>query len=143
MGVDPIIIGFNDNATYNNKSEAEKGLYTKTVIPLMQSLAGQLTPFLGLEGGEFIDIDYSEIPVLQEDIKETNEKLNNGYMTINEKRKARGQDEVNGGDVVVNGNYAIMNGQVYLPANMIPVDDSTSSSENPNNSQSQNKSFQY
>ena len=144
MGIDPIIIGFNEQSSYNNKSEAEKGLYTKSVIPLMQGLAGQLTPFLGLEDGEFIDIDYSEIPVLQEDIGKINEKLNNNYMEINEKRKARGLENVEGGDIVApEGSFAIIKGKVYLPANLIPVDDETSSSENPNNSQSQNKSFQY
>jgi len=144
MGIDPIIIGFNEQSSYNNKSEAEKGLYTKSVIPLMQGLAGQLTPFLGLEDGEFIDTDYSEIPVLQEDIGKVNEKLNNNYMEINEKRKARGLEDVEGGDIVApEGSFAIIKGKVYLPANLIPVDDETSSSENPNNSQSQNKSFQY
>lgn len=144
MGIDPIIIGFNEQSSYNNKSEAEKGLYTKSVIPLMQGLAGQLTPFLGLEDGEFIDIDYSEIPVLQEDIGKINEKLNNNYMEINEKRKARGLENVEGGDIVApEGSFAIIKGKVYLPANLIPVDDEISSQETLDNSQKQNKSFQY
>lgn len=143
IGVDPLIVGFNESASYNNKNEAEKGLYTKTVIPLMQNLAGQLGTFLGLQDGEFFDIDYSHIPVLQEDIKELNDKLDNPDITINEKRQARGYEPVKGGDVVINGSYAIMDGQVYLPMNMIPVTESTPQDTNPQNNTQQNKSFMY
>ncbi len=122
LGVDPLIVGFNESASYNNKNEAEKGLYTKTVIPLIQNLAGQLGTFLGLQDGEFFDIDYSHIPVLQEDVKELNEKLKDKGASINELRNAIGLQDIKGGDVVVKGNYAIKDGQVYLPMNMLPVE---------------------
>ena len=147
LNVDPLLIGFAQSATYNNKNEAEKGLYLKTAIPLMKELADLLGPFIGVGENEFLDVDYSKIPVLQENIKDLNERLNNSEMSINEKRVARGLEKVKGGDVIApSGSYAIIDGTVYLPANLIPADSNTS--DNPSNSNNidnteENKSFTY
>ena len=46
FGVDPILVGYNKFSSYNNKREAKKDLYTSTVIPLMNELAGCFTSFL-------------------------------------------------------------------------------------------------
>lgn len=147
IGVDPLIIGFNESATYDNKNEAEKGMYTKLVIPLMRELADQLGPFLGIGEGEYLDVDYAKIPVLQEDIEKINKRLDNNEMTVNEKRIARGLEKLPGGDIVApQGSYAIINGKVYLPMNLISIDeedqhDSGSGSEKVNDSGQ--KSFMY
>ncbi len=141
MGVDPILIGLNENSSYNNKNEAEKGLYTKTVIPLMRELSDQLSLFLNLdtEKGEYIDIDYSHIPILQEDIKEMYDRLSKAKdMTINEKRKAKGMDPIDGGDIIVpEGIFAIVDGKVYLPMNLIELGNENIQL------QEENKSFLY
>ncbi|MCY6957861.1 phage portal protein [Clostridium brassicae] len=141
MGVDPILIGFNENSSYNNKNEAEKGLYTKTVIPLMRELSDQMSLFLSLdtEKGEYIDIDYSHIPVLQEDMKELYDRLSKAKdMTINEKRKAKGMDPLDGGDIIApEGSFAIVDGKIYLPMNLIELDSVQQTA------QEENKSFLY
>jgi HK97 family phage portal protein len=124
IGVDPIVIGFNDQSTYNNKNEAMKALYTNVAIPLMQECGDCLGNFLGLEDNQFLEPDYSKIPVLQDDIKLLNDKLNNNEMTINEKREARGLEKVKGGDIVApQGSYAIVDGEVYLPMNLVSIND--------------------
>lgn len=150
LGIDPIIIGFNDQSSYNNKNEAMKSLYTNVAIPLMRELADTLGPFLGLGEDEYLDVKYDHIPVLQEDMKELIEKLNNNtFMTINEKRAKMGLEAKANGDVIVpSGNYAMINKDIYLPTSLIPVEDETqqqppSNSEKPNNSQDENKSMDF
>lgn len=140
IGVDPILIGFNESASYNNKKEAEKGLYTKLVIPLMQEMADQLNHFLMLQENEFIDVTYDNIPVLQEDMKELYEKINKANdMTINEKRQARGLEIVDGGDIIAPpSNYAIVDGKLYLPMNLISIDE-----EIPKKGDKEDKGFMY
>jgi HK97 family phage portal protein len=147
FGIDPIIIGFNENASYNNKREAEKGLYTKLVIPLMREFADQLGPFLGLQDDEYLEVDYSKVPVLQEDVKELNDRINSAKdLTINEKRKARGLEDIDGGDIIVpDGNFAIVDGKIYLPMNLVPLDEiGTSKSQNtPQGNQNKSMDFLY
>jgi hypothetical protein len=101
-----------------------KALYTNVAIPLMQECGDCLGNFLGLEDNQFLEPDYSKIPVLQDDIKLLNDKLNNNEMTINEKREARGLEKVKGGDIVApQGSYAIVDGEVYLPMNLVSIND--------------------
>lgn len=123
IGIDPIVIGYKEFSSYNNAKEAYKALYTSTVIPLMQGLMDELTNFLKLDENEYLDIDYSHIPSLQEDLKEIYDRLAKANdMTINEKRQARGLEEIEGGDIIApEGSYAIANNQVYLPMNLIPI----------------------
>ncbi|NEZ47801.1 phage portal protein [Clostridium niameyense] len=149
MGIDPMLIGINEHSSYNNKNEAEKGLYLKTAIPLMQELADQLSIFLELQEGEYLDIDYSHIPCLQEDMKEMAEILNKSNdMTINEKRAKRGLEPVEGGDIIApSGGFAIKDGKVYLPMGLVDIEEENhnSSTQNINNEddEKENKSFMY
>lgn len=147
MGLDPIVVGLNDQSSYNNKNEAMKSLYTNVAIPLMQELADTLGPFLGLEEDEYLGIKYDHIPVLQEDMKELIEKLNsNTFMTINEKRAKMGLEPKPNGDVIVpSGNYAMIDKDIYLPTSLIPIEEVTqqqpsSSSGKPNNSNNEDTS---
>jgi HK97 family phage portal protein len=120
IGPDPILIGYGKYSSYNNKKEAKKDLYTSHVIPLMQDLAGLLTNFLELADNEWIEMDYSHVPVMQEDENEKSKRINEAKdMTINEKRQARGLDEIEGGDIV--GDAVIINGTVYIPMNLVPA----------------------
>lgn len=145
LGVDPLVIGINDKSSYNNKKEAMKALYTNTVIPRMLELCDCLGPFLGLQEGEYLTIDSSKVPALQEDLKELNESINNAKdLTINEKRAKRGVEPIEGGDIIApEGSYAIVDGKVYLPMNLISIEDETSK-QPLNNSQTQeeNKSLE-
>lgn len=162
VGVDPIILGF-EQATYENKNEALKSLYTNKVIPLVQELADILGPFLGLQDNEYFQIKYDHIPVLQEDMKNLSDKLtSNNFLKINEKRIAMGKEEVEGGDIIApQGSYAVINGKVYIPMNLVEVGEEentqNNSSKKPNsantsnskddnsqgNNQDENKSFMY
>jgi HK97 family phage portal protein len=154
IGIDPVLLGF-EEATYENKNEALKSLYTNKVIPLLQELADILSPFAGLQDNEFFQIKYDHIPVLQEDMKELSDKLSaNSFLKINEKRVAMGKDEIEGGDIVApQGSYAIINGKVYLPMNLVPIDEegnpqnnkpnNSNQSSNEENNQDENKSFMY
>ncbi|SHJ13812.1 phage portal protein [Clostridium magnum] len=145
MGLDPIVVGINENSSYNNKKEAMKSLYNNLAIPLMLELADSLGPFLGLKEGEYLTIDSSKVPALQEDLKELNESINNAKdLTINEKRAKRGVEPIEGGDIIApEGSYAIVDGKVYLPMNLISIEDETSK-QPLNNSQTQeeNKSLE-
>lgn len=142
IGLDPILIGFNEQSSYDNKNEALKSLYTNTTIPLMQELCDQLGLFLGLDDNEYIDVKYDHIPVLQEDMKELSDKLtSNNFLTVNKKRAMMGDEKVEGGDIIVSGPYAIVNGKVYLPMNLVPIDEEGNPQNNkPNNSNSGSQS---
>lgn len=125
LGVDPIIIGLNESASYNNKNEAEKGLYTKVAIPLMQDLAQMLTNFLELGEGEYIEVDYKHVPCLQEDVKEMFDRVNSStFMTINEKREKVGLEPISGGD------------KIMLPMNLVEFGEQDQASK-------ENKNFIY
>lgn len=61
------------SSTYNNKAEAHLMAYTSNIIPTCEDIADTLNNRLGEEfgvlGGEyFYAFDYSNIPVLQEDL---------------------------------------------------------------------------
>lgn len=141
FGIDPIIIGFNEQSSYNNKEQALKSLYTNKVIPQMREFADLLGPFLMLGEDEYLDVKYDKIPILQDDMKALSEKLSsNTFLTVNKKRTMMGDSEIKGGDVVVNGPYAIVDGQLYLPANLLPVENTENSQSLNNSSQ---KSFLY
>jgi len=100
LGVDPILIGYNEFSSYNNKLEAKKALYTETVIPLMKELADELAKFLELKNNEFFYFDYSDIQVLQENMKEKFDMVSDKtFMTENEKREYVGLGAEKGLDV--------------------------------------------
>lgn len=100
LGVDPILIGFNEFSSYNNKSEAKKSLYTETVIPLLRELADELGQFLGLADSEFFYFDLSDIAEMQENIKEKFDMVSGvTFMTENDKREYVGLDAKEGLDV--------------------------------------------
>ncbi|MBC3889505.1 phage portal protein [Acetobacterium paludosum] len=97
LGVDPILIGFNEFSSYNNKSEAKKSLYTETTLPLLRELADELGQFLGLADGEFFYFDLSDIAEMQENIKEKFDMVSGAtFMTENDKREYVGLDAKDG-----------------------------------------------
>jgi len=116
FGVPPELIGDNANKTYSNYKEARQAFYTETVLPLMDSIKGELNNWLIPKFGDkrlYIDYDRDEIEALQEDREavwsRALEAVKNGILTPNEARVMLGYDEVEGGDMLM------------MPANMIPL----------------------
>jgi len=116
FGVPPELIGDNANKTYSNYKEARQAFYTETVLPLMDSIKGELNNWLIPKFGDkrlYIDYDRDEIEALQEDReavwRRALEAVKNGIITPNEARVMLGYDEVEGGDMLM------------MPANMIPL----------------------
>jgi len=75
--------GLNDNlfskdkgATFENMAEGLRQAYQSTIIPEAEELAMNRTTLFGLEKkGEFLELDYSHIPILQQNQKEKAEIL--------------------------------------------------------------------
>lgn len=125
-GVDPILIGHNEFSSYNNKKEAEPQFYKEIVLPLMKDLASSLTMRFRnlnyLQSDEHISCITDHIEALQPDKMKLEERLMKADgMTINEKRKARGQEPVKGGDIITGQGFTIVDGQTYIPLNMISL----------------------
>lgn len=89
---------FNDpaNKTFNNRKEAEKALYTNSVIPLSNKIAQAHTNFIAKnhfpDGNVRMRQDFSGVEVLQEDLNEKSKTIvslrNSGIITANEAREA-------------------------------------------------------
>jgi HK97 family phage portal protein len=64
------------NNTYENLKEGLKQAYQNTIIPISEELSMNRTRLMGLDGKkEWVRLDYSHIPVLQENLKEKAEIL--------------------------------------------------------------------
>ena len=101
LGVDSSIFNDPANKTFNNRKEAEKSLYQDAVIPMNDILATGYTSWLipthfpNSKGSVRMRADFSNVPVLQDDINEktknvTAQKLA-GIITANEARDSLGQ----------------------------------------------------
>ncbi|ACU61342.1 phage portal protein [Chitinophaga pinensis] len=83
-----------EHATMSNMEQFYKAAYTDGVIPLViklrDALNASLLPDFGDPGEYFIDADFSNIPVLQQDMKTLTEWMTNSWwITPNEKREAQ------------------------------------------------------
>jgi len=104
FGVPPELIGDTANKTYSNYREARKAFYTETVLPLMDWFRDHLNAWLVRKFGDdlWLDYDRDEIEALQEDRQAVWERLIRAdWLTINEKRRAVGYEEIPGGDVIL------------------------------------------
>lgn len=102
-------------ATYQNRREARKALYTEVVVPLARRFASAINNWLPQMYGEanfFFEPDISGIEALQEDIEKLWTRINESEeLTLNEKRLAKGYDERGEMDVVM------------VSSSKIPLDD--------------------
>ena len=120
-GVPPQLLGIKGDSTYANFNEARTSFWTDTVLPelawTLDALNRWLTPMYG--EGLFLWYDEDMIPALEARRKEKAERINAAsYMTINEKRRAMGLDDVEGGDVLFVPSTSIpleLAGEVSLP----------------------------
>lgn len=83
FGVPAELLGSIKGTTYANKQQAEKDFIQNSILPEAESDSEALTEFLGLRNCH-IDIDFSNMPILQEDrkmradtLKTTTEALDN------------------------------------------------------------------
>lgn len=111
---------FNDNehATLNNMEQFYRAAYTDGAIPLVIKLRDALNTFLlpefGDNGEYFIDADYSNIPVLQEDMKTLCEWLDKSpEITLNERREMKKFGRLPDPNM----------DKVYVPSSWVPLED--------------------
>jgi len=65
-------------STFENLSQGLKQAYQSTIIPRAEEVAMNKTEEMGMDGKtQWLELDYSKIPVLQENEKEKSEILNN------------------------------------------------------------------
>lgn len=121
MGIDGICDRFDypaelmsgKNATYENRSSAEKFLYQNNIIPFSLRRMAAYCDFFGIEG---LVLDYDHLPVLQEDILhagQARESLSaaltqdweNGMISYNDYRNELGYDKVPGKDLYFYSDY--------------------------------------
>lgn len=111
FGVPGEIIGLGA-ATYQNRREARRALYSETVLPMLDRLRDDLNNWLVPKFGERLRLDYDRdsIEALTEDRKSLYETVRTAdWLTVNEKREATGYGEMPEGDVIV------------TPSNMLPL----------------------
>lgn len=95
-----ILLNNQDSSTYSNVASAEKMLYTNSILPniylFRDALLKGVVPMYAMDGVKrTIEIDLSEIPALQEDMKMQADALNSMWWTTpNEKRDMMGFEEL-------------------------------------------------
>lgn len=71
-GIPADLVPRKDNSTYDNKSAAEKGVYSGVIIPMAKKFCQDFTEFLGCEDdGYYIDCNFDDVDCLQVGRKES------------------------------------------------------------------------
>ena len=109
--------------TFENREKAMKALYWDVVIPMLESWADEwnrwLVPMVYPDNDErWIAPDFSKIPILKEDIGELAAKLAGAWWLTPEKRY-----ELMGVDVPEELENQEFMKTLYIPGNLIPIDD--------------------
>lgn len=111
-GVPPQLINVPGESTYSNMTEAKLSFWQDTVLPLLDNILDQLNNWLTPLYDKNIFIEYNEesIPALESRRWDKFDRLqNNQFMTINEKRRSVGMQDIEGGDVLL-----VTSGQVPI-----------------------------
>lgn len=121
-GVPPEL--FIKNNTYENKNQARKDLLTSLIIPACCSLRDEmnrvLIPAFGNKRNQTLDIDYGDIPELQQDLKYLVDSLVNAWwFTPNQRLKMMNEEESK--DENMN--------KVYIPSSLVPLDDANAEAD--------------
>ncbi len=102
--VPPELIGDSESKTYSNYQEARKAFYQETVLPLAGHLRDDLNAGLTARFGDGLrlDIDKDAIEALAEEQGRLWDRVKAAdWLTVNEKRRLTGYDDLEGGDVVL------------------------------------------
>ena len=111
FGMPLSVMGVSENV---NRANAESGEYVFarwTIKPRLKLISSKLTEQLCSRYDPKLECEYADpVPENKEMLlKEANQGLNAGYMTINESRRTTGLDPIDGGEVLL------------LPSNKVPV----------------------
>ena len=112
MTLPPQLLGIPGDSTFSNYEQAKLAFWTDTVLPLLGMVQDGFNRWLTPLYGEDIILWYDEetVPALEPLRKAKFERLKLAdWMTVNEKRRASGEDDIEGGDVV------------FVPFNSIPL----------------------
>lgn len=104
FGVPPMLLGIPGDATYSNMFEARLALWTDTVLPMLGLILDGFNRWLCPLYGDDLYFWYDEenIPALEPLRKQKAERIEaSGSISINEKRRAMGYDDTEGGDVIL------------------------------------------
>lgn len=102
--VPPQLINVPGESTYNNLAEAKMALWQDAVLPLLEQVLSGLNRWLAPLYGDDIYIKYDEdaIIALEPRRQQKFDRIKQAeFMTINEKRRALGYEDVEGGDVLL------------------------------------------
>jgi HK97 family phage portal protein len=103
FNIPPELVGLQPS-TYQNRREARKALYTENVLPMADRFRDDFNTWLAPMFGEsdlYFEPDLDDIEALQEDREKLWTRLDaSEELTLNEKRVAKGYDEVEDGDVI-------------------------------------------
>jgi HK97 family phage portal protein len=92
------------SATYQNRREARKALYTETILPLLDRIADDLNNWLAPQFGPALTLSYDRdsIEALQEDREALFNQIQKAdWLTVNEQRVMAGYEEREEGDVIL------------------------------------------
>ncbi len=100
FNVPPELVGLQE-ATYQNRKEARKALYSEVVCPVLSRLRDGLNQWLSPRYGPewTLEYDRDSIPALAEDQESLWNRANQSdFLTVNEKRRMVGYGELSDGD---------------------------------------------
>jgi HK97 family phage portal protein len=101
FGVPPQMLGIPDAQTYSNYAEARQSVWEETIIPLAQEIVCELNGWLVPQFGDglTLKLDLDDIPALAHKRAARFDRINSSdFLTVNEKRKALGMTDIEGGD---------------------------------------------
>lgn len=128
FGVPPQLLGIPGDSTYSNYSEAKSAFWIDKVLPLLGSYLDAFNRWLVPMYGDGLYLWYDEagIPALEPMRNAKATRVNAAtYMTINEKRREMGLDDIAGGETVFVQASTIpleMAGVIDLPEQGSPAD---------------------
>lgn len=103
FGVPPQLLGIPGDNTYSNYAEAKLAFWTDTVLPLLGVVNDGFNRWLAPLYGDGVYLWYDEetVPALEPLRKAKFDRLKTAdWLTVNEKRRASGEDDIAGGDAV-------------------------------------------
>jgi HK97 family phage portal protein len=112
------------SATYQNRREARKALYTETILPLLDRIADDLNNWLAPQFGPALTLAYDRdsIEALQEDREALfNQIKAASWLTVNEQRVMAGYEERPEGDVILEPGTLVPLDALTAPAPVAPA----------------------
>ena len=119
FGVPPQLLGIKGDNTYSNYSEARLSFWEDTVIPLVTRVSQDWTNWLGSQFGDLtIKPNLDKIPAIADKRSKIWSMADTSTdLTINERRKLKGFEPIDGGDTILVGA-----GQISLADASAPLD---------------------